>query len=58
MEARLERGARLLAEGSGTVSEVAYGVGFKSLSHFSRRFSKKYNQSPSDYRTLHVEKTS
>ena len=50
MEARLQRGAQLLVEGAGTVSEVAYGVGFKSLSHFSTRFSGKFGQSPSAFR--------
>jgi signal transduction histidine kinase/DNA-binding response OmpR family regulator/streptogramin lyase len=57
MEERLERGARFLAQGTGSVSEVAYGIGFKSLAHFSRRFSRKYGQSPSEYRTEKMKNT-
>ncbi len=48
---RLERGADLLAAGVGTVSEIAYGVGFKSVSHFCRRFRARYGMSPSAYTT-------
>ena len=46
---RLERGAELLDEGAGTVSEVAYAVGFQSLSHFSRRFADHFGLSPTEY---------
>ncbi|MEX0746895.1 MAG: ATP-binding protein, partial [Rhodothermales bacterium] len=35
---RLEQAAGLLRQRRGTVSEVAYAVGFKSVSHFSTRF--------------------
>jgi YesN/AraC family two-component response regulator len=47
---RLEAGERLLTEGSATVSDVAYSVGFNSLSHFCRRFSEMYGASPAAYR--------
>ncbi len=47
---RLERAATLLAERAGTVAEIAYGLGFTSLSHFSRRFRDKFNISPSAWR--------
>ena len=46
---RLERAAALLSEREGTVSEVAYAVGFKSVSHFSQSFRKAYGVSPSAY---------
>jgi len=46
---RLERGADLLAARAGTVSEIAYGVGFKSVSHFCRRFRARHGMSPSTY---------
>ncbi|MEM6783154.1 MAG: ATP-binding protein [Bacteroidota bacterium] len=46
---RLERGASLLEQGAGTVSEVAYAVGFKSVSHFSSSFSKLYGMTPTAY---------
>ena len=47
--ARLERAADLLAADAGTVSEVAYGVGFRSASHFSNTFAKAYGCRPSAY---------
>ncbi len=46
---RLERAARLLARRAGTVGEIAYGVGFKSVAHFSTSFRNKYGFSPSAY---------
>jgi DNA-binding response OmpR family regulator len=48
--ARLARAATLLVEGAGTVAEVAYGVGFQSVSHFSQAFREVYGVSPSSYR--------
>jgi DNA-binding response OmpR family regulator len=50
MEYRLKRAAELLAARTGTVSEIAYGVGFKSLSHFTRRFRERFKCTPSEYR--------
>lgn len=50
MEYRLERAAALLDAGTGTVSEVAYGVGFKNLSHFTRRFRERFGHTPSAHR--------
>jgi signal transduction histidine kinase/DNA-binding response OmpR family regulator/ligand-binding sensor domain-containing protein len=47
---RLEEGERLLSEGSGTVTDVAYAVGFNSLSHFCRRFQAAYGVTPASYR--------
>jgi len=49
-EMRLDRGASLLEEGAGSVSQVAYAVGFESLSHFSRCFAERYDRPPSEYR--------
>jgi AraC-like DNA-binding protein len=46
---RLEAAARLLADGAGSVSEVAYAVGFVSLAHFSRAFRAQFGASPSAY---------
>ena len=46
---RLERGALLLAGRAGTVSEVAYAVGFKSVSYFSDCFVRAFGCRPSDY---------
>jgi signal transduction histidine kinase/ligand-binding sensor domain-containing protein/DNA-binding response OmpR family regulator len=50
---RLERAAQLLGAGAGSVSEIAYGVGFKSVAHFSNRFQDHFGVRPSAYR-LHA----
>ena len=52
MDYRLERAAALLAAQSGTVSEIAYGLGFKSVSHFTRRFRERFGHTPSEHRRL------
>ncbi|HMB93844.1 MAG TPA: helix-turn-helix domain-containing protein, partial [Rhodothermales bacterium] len=44
---RLEQTARWLQEPDITVSEVAYGVGFRSISHFCNRFRDHFGVSPS-----------
>ncbi|WP_428665806.1 ATP-binding protein [Runella sp.] len=46
---RLEKAAELLRKKAGTVSEIAYRVGFESLSYFSKVFVEKYGVSPSEY---------
>ena len=48
---RLRRAAALLAARAGTVSEVAYGVGFRSVQHFDRLFRQAYGRTPSQYMT-------
>ena len=50
LEYRLERAAALLAANSGTVSEIAYGLGFKNVSHFTRRFRERFGHTPSKHR--------
>ena len=47
---RLERAAQLLEAGAGTVAEVAYSVGFKSVAHFSNAFNDLYGVRPSGWR--------
>lgn len=49
-EIRLNRAQQLLDGNAGSVSEVAYAVGFKSVSHFSTRFRSRFGLSPSAYR--------
>ena len=51
---RLEEGARLLTEGSATVTDVAYAVGFNSLSYFCRCFQEAYGVTPAAYRSRAV----
>ena len=46
---RAECAADLLRAGAGTVTQVAYAVGFESLSYFRRAFRERYGTSPSDY---------
>ncbi|MGD8319183.1 MAG: AraC family transcriptional regulator, partial [Gemmatimonadota bacterium] len=44
---RLERAEAMLRAGAGSIQQVAYAVGFKSVSHFSRSFREKFGVSPS-----------
>ena len=46
---RLQRAADLLTQKAGTVSDIAFGVGFENLSYFARVFQEKYGVLPSDY---------
>jgi DNA-binding response OmpR family regulator/two-component sensor histidine kinase len=47
---RLEQAAQWLTETDANVSEIAYGVGFKGVPHFSARFRERFGVSPSAYR--------
>jgi len=44
---RLKRAAQLLKESGLTVTEVAYQVGFKDSSHFTKLFKKQFGMPPS-----------
>lgn len=46
---RLKRAAQLLEQQGGGVTEIAFAVGFGSLSYFTRSFKEMYGQSPSEY---------
>ncbi len=48
-DVRLKSASELLRKREGNISEVAYSVGFNSLSYFSRRFKEKYDVTPSAY---------
>jgi AraC-like DNA-binding protein len=53
---RLQRAYEILVadpKGHRTVSEVAYEVGFKNVSHFSRSFSRHFKVAPRDVRQTH-----
>jgi signal transduction histidine kinase/ligand-binding sensor domain-containing protein/DNA-binding response OmpR family regulator len=50
---RLQRAEQLLRAGAGTVSEIAYSVGFKSIAHFSNAFHERYGERPSAFAARH-----
>jgi transcriptional regulator GlxA family with amidase domain len=45
----LERGAQLLRENFGNVTEVAFEVGFSGAPYFSKLFKEKFHQTPSEF---------
>jgi AraC family transcriptional regulator len=47
---RLERAKRLLAEGRGSIIEIAYEIGYANPSQFSAFFRKRTGLSPSEFR--------
>ncbi len=53
---RLGEARKLLEEGSLTVSEVAYKVGFNDPDYFRRSFKKIYSQSPSEFKKSSQDK--
>jgi len=50
VEHRLGRAAELLTAGEGGVGEIAYAVGFRSVSHFTHRFRQRFGVSPSAWK--------
>jgi YesN/AraC family two-component response regulator len=46
---RLKRAAQLLLEKKLTITEIAYLIGFKDLSHFRKTFHREYGMSASEY---------
>jgi signal transduction histidine kinase/DNA-binding response OmpR family regulator/ligand-binding sensor domain-containing protein len=47
---RLDKAEGLLKAGAGTVSEVAYQVGFESLPYFSKVFQERFGKNASDWK--------
>jgi signal transduction histidine kinase/DNA-binding response OmpR family regulator/ligand-binding sensor domain-containing protein len=47
---RLDQAALWLVETEASVAEIAYGVGFKSVPHFSRRFKERFEVTPTEHR--------
>lgn len=50
MEIRLVEAARLIRGGDDPVTKIAYRVGFKDPSHFTRRFKARFGVSPNEFR--------
>jgi DNA-binding response OmpR family regulator len=46
---RLKKAAQLLKKTAGSVSEIAYTVGFNNPANFAKAFRRQYGQSPSDF---------
>ena len=47
---RLEKAIVMLEETNKNISETAYSVGYRNISHFNRLFKSVYKVSPGDYR--------
>ncbi|MEM6647792.1 MAG: two-component regulator propeller domain-containing protein [Bacteroidota bacterium] len=52
---RLDEAARQLVAKAGSVSEIAYGVGFNSIAHFSRAFKTRFGRPPSAFKAAHLD---
>jgi YesN/AraC family two-component response regulator len=50
---RLQRAAQLLGQNWGSVSQVAYEVGFSNLSYFSKVFKEEFDLLPSEFEANH-----
>jgi len=48
-DCRLQRAADLLSQQAGSISDVAFQLGFTNLSYFGRIFKKKFGVLPSEY---------
>lgn len=47
---RLERAAAMLADGTGSIAEIAAAVGFCDVAYFYRSFVKRYKMTPKKYK--------
>src|SRR6266478_10184940 len=55
---RLDHAARLLHRRSSlgtsqSLSEIAYGCGFRDFTHFARKFRQRFGQTPGAYSEVH-----
>lgn len=46
---RIEKAKQYIREGKGNMTTIAYRLGFSSIHHFSRQFSKLEGKSPTEY---------
>jgi AraC-like DNA-binding protein len=54
--ARFEKARHLLLDSNRRISEIAFAVGFQSLSQFNRVFKKLSGKSPTDYRAAQLRR--
>jgi AraC-like DNA-binding protein len=52
---RLKKAAELLVTTENNITEVAYNVGFNSLSYFTTSFTEYYGMNPTKYLEKHVK---
>ncbi len=50
---RLERASQLLQADAGSVGDIAYSVGFRSVAHFSNAFYRHFGKRPSSFAARH-----
>ena len=53
---RLEKACTFLLNQESTISEIAYKVGFGSVTYFNRCFHERYGCSPGEYKKIELEK--
>ncbi len=53
-EQRITYAAKLIIKTNLTIQEIMYNTGFTTRSHFYKEFTKRYNQSPKEYRQSHT----
>lgn len=51
-EQRINHAVKLLLTTNLTIQEIMYAVGFSNRSHFYKEFSKRYKQTPKEYREV------
>jgi AraC-like DNA-binding protein len=54
---RVGKARDLLGNSNQRISEIAFAVGFQSLSQFNRGFKKLMRQSPTQFRAAHKKRT-
>jgi AraC-like DNA-binding protein len=52
---RIEEAKRLLRETDRTITEIAYKVGYRNVTHFNRTFKEAVSESPSAFRNRNAE---
>ncbi|MFY0674790.1 MAG: helix-turn-helix transcriptional regulator [Bacteroidia bacterium] len=53
---RIEISKKMLATSQDSIEDIAFNTGFKTVSHFSRKFKETYGIPPSQYKLTSVEK--